>query len=606
MAEGQEYAPPGPDDIIDAAVAVNPNPIQFQSYADAASALGTNAEETQGPDHVFQILEDAVPRPDETTLLSPEEQTRRRELVDQTWDQVRRWLYAHEGQEDRAAAAMIRGQGDATILHLMCRMSNPPPDIISDIIDAAPDVVSWPDTHGWLPLHHACAYGASPEVYEILTQTYPESKLAQDNQNRTPLHFYATRNSDNPAAAAAMADTVHLLADTGAAELPDRGGMLPMHYACAYGTSPAVLKVLADCYPESFTIKENNGRTPMHLAMVNAHRDASPGVIKFLLDEEGKTTVDMRDHEGNLPLHLLALGLRGLNYDEQDKLNNVAECLKLYLAAEPVAPPDFLTALQDLPDWLQDVAVVSPHVRSILNKKIVQRFPTSFLMLDGYFLIFLIVFFEITTTDHIKVLFDEDADIKQTWNERTFEIICLFIGAGYFLGRELIQIISLISLGSFSSWFADATNWLDMAVITMVLYYAILMTGLAPIGESEFRSGVAFTKGVLWMAVISFLKSTLVDFAVFVGGVFYVVQRLVAFLLAVGVILLAFAQMFFIVYRQHPVCQQNPISDVEYEEEFGFEPCNFPHCSFEESLLKVYTMMMVSFAIFSAYMPVLD
>jgi hypothetical protein len=267
--------------------------------------------------------------------------------------------------------------------------------------------------------------------------------------------------------------------------------------------------------------------------------------------------------------------------------------LKLYLAAEPVAPPDFLTALQDLPDWLQDVAVVSPHVRNVLNKKIVQRFPTSFLMLDGYFLIFLIVFFEITTTVHIDELFN-NGNIKKVWNEKTFELICLFIGAGYFLARELIQIISLWSLGSLSSWFFDATNWLDMSVITLVSYYAILMTGIAPLGNSEFRSGVAFTKGVLWMAVISFLKSTLVDFAVFVGGVFYVVQRLVAFLLAVGVILLAFAQMFFIVYRQRDVCKQNPISDAEFAEEFGFDPCNFPHCSFEESLLKVYTMMMVS------------
>ena len=32
-----------------------------------------------------------------------------------------------------------------------------------------------------------------------------------------------------------MAENMELLLDTGAAELPDVGGMLPMHYACAYG-----------------------------------------------------------------------------------------------------------------------------------------------------------------------------------------------------------------------------------------------------------------------------------------------------------------------------------------------------------------------------------
>ena len=68
----------------------------------------------------------------------------------------------------------------------------------------------------------------------------------------------------------------------------------------------------------------------------------------------------------------------------------------------------FLTALQDLPDWLQDVAVVTPHVRNILNKKIVQRFPTVILMLDGYMLILTIVCFELTSMDHIDYRFAGD------------------------------------------------------------------------------------------------------------------------------------------------------------------------------------------------------
>jgi hypothetical protein len=83
------------------------------------------------------------------------------------------------------------------------------------------------------------------------------------------------------------------------------------------------------------------------------------------------------------------------------------------------------------------------------------------------------------------------------------------------------------------------------------------------------------------------LKSTLVDFAVFVGGVFYVVQRLVAFLIAVGVILLAFAQMFYFVYVDTDMCEP---SQPDTDEEFS--GCDFPHCTFNGSFLKVYTMMM--------------
>ena len=85
------------------------------------------------------------------------------------------------------------------------------------------------------------------------------------------------------------------------------------------------------------------------------------------------------------------------------------------------------------------------------------------------------------------------------------------------------------------------------------------------------------------MCVISFLKSTQVEFSVFVSGVFYVVQRLAAFLLALLVILLMFAQMFYIVYAESTMCACT-------EENTDANP--FPHSSFLSSLLKVFTMMM--------------
>jgi hypothetical protein len=539
-----------------------------------------------GPSRLFAILEEAVPRPGENRPMTNKEVQTRKEMVEHTWDQVRRWLWSHPDPQDRSAAAYVRGQADASPLHMMCKLDNPPHDIIAELVAAAPETVSWTDSHGWLPLHHACANGASTEVLKILAEAYPDGKTTQDNQDRTPLHFYATRKPDSPTS---MASNVHMLSDTGAAELPDRGGMLPMHYACAYGTSPQVLKVLTEAYPDSLTAKENKGRTPMHLAMVNAHRDASPGVISFLLENGSASTVNIRDHEGYLPLHLLALGLKGYRADEPEQRSNVSDCLAMYLAAEPVAPADFLTALQDLPDWLQDVAVVSPHVRNILNEKIVQRFPTSILLLDGYFLLAIIVCFEIATRNHIDIRLG----VPPAENHTQGSLVVLFIGGSYFLLRELMQIISLWSLGSLSSWFLDTTNWLDSAVIVVVFYFTILMTddSFALISNDTFRNGVAVAKGVLWCAVIYYLKSTLVDFAVFVGGVFYVVQRLTAFMLAVCIILLAFAQMFFIVYIRSPICATFP-PNVTATFPGSYNVCQFPHCTFPHSLFKVYTMML--------------
>ena len=271
---------------------------------------------------------------------------------------------------------------------------------------------------------------------------------------------------------------------------------------------------------------------------------------------------------------------KGIDQSEPERRSNVSDCLSMYLAAEPRAAADFLTAIQDLPEWLQDTAVVSKHVRNILNEKIVQRFPTSILMLDGIFLVVLIVCFAFTTRNHINLRFDPE----NYENTTSFPLVLVFVGAGYFLLRELVQFASLASLGSLSSWWTDPANYLDMTVIVLSFYYGTLMLDVDKGGSNEaFRAGAAFTQGVLWVAIIVYLKSTLVDFAVFVGGVFYVVRRLVAFLIAVSVILFAFAQMFYFVYYDTSIC----IAPEGVE-----DSCRFPHCSFPYSLLKVYTMMM--------------
>lgn len=563
-----------------------------------------NQEQNQGPERLFQLLEEAVIKPDEALLMNQDELNRRHEVVDQAWDKVRKWLWANESQDKRAAAAYIRGNAELTSLHLMCKLNDPPSELVNDLVEAAPEVASFADTHGWLPLHHACANGASTAVLEIIIHAYPESKLIQDNQNRTPLHFYATRNTDKPEV---MTRNVRLLCDSGAAELSDRGGMLPMHYAAAYGSNADVLKVLADAFPESLSTKDNKGKTPMHLTMVNAHRDSSPEVLKFLLTTAGRETINLRDTEGNLPLHLLNLGLRGVDLDsDQEKLGNVSECLRIYLAAKPRASADFLAEIQNLPEELQDVAVVSPHVRTILNTKIVRRFPTSVVMLDLYMYILLIFAFEVASTYHIEVRFRNiptSETPEEIEPEDALQLFCrfgLFVGSGYFLLRELTQLASLVGLGlGLGSWIYDTTNWLDVMVISMVGTFAALMSdpneieaaldrdGPWGIHAKSFRAGCAFTKMVLWVAVVYFLKSLSINFAVFLDGVVYVVKRLVAFLMAVACILVAFALMFAILYQEEELCDTDLAALINSSSE---NPCDkpvFPHCKIDLSLLKV-------------------
>ena len=173
------------------------------------------------------------------------------------------------------------------------------------------------------------------------------------------------------------------------------------------------------------------------------------------------------------------------------------------------------------------------------------------LILDFVFLILCIVVFEITTGQTIDYLFTQDTDDPSPLASKGLIWLTMVCGM-YFLLREIVQIVSLLALGNFSAWVWDMGNWLDVCVILLVFFYcAIMLTG-EPIESPEaFRSGVAVTKGILWMSVISFLKSTQVEFSVFVSGVFYVVQRLSAFLLALVVILIMFAQMVSDVIHDH-------------------------------------------------------
>ena len=141
-----------------------------------------------------------------------------------------------------------------------------------------------------------------------------------------------------------------------------------MHYASAYGTTREVLEVLLQNYPESITRGENKGRNPLHLAMGNAHRNSSPEVVGFLLGPNTADIINTYDDDNSLPIHLLAKASK-FPPEKVLECKNTTDCLELYLNARPKASADFLTAIQTLPEWLRDIAVISDHIQNILNQK---------------------------------------------------------------------------------------------------------------------------------------------------------------------------------------------------------------------------------------------
>jgi hypothetical protein len=293
---------------------------------------------------------------------------------------------------------------------------------------------------------------------------------------------------------------------------------------------------------------------------------------------------------GTLPLRVLAEFSHTLRFESGDKNDNnresVQKCLEHLLNADPDPTADFFTALQSLPDWLSERAVVMPSVQVLLNDKISQRFPTLVLMGDFYFLAVIIVSYSLNVSESIELRWDETVP-----NQISGAFLSpLYIGAGYFLVREIIQMISLISLKSFNIWIYDGSNWLNVAFIVLVLYWTILMqTGM---GDREaFRTGTALSVIVLWLKVLAFLRNMLIDFAVFAGGVFYVFRRLVAFLTALMIILIGFSQMFVTVFQQTDYCIDF-VNVTKSECPTDENKETRPFCNYWTSFLSVYTMLL--------------
>mmetsp|Transcript_12830 Transcript_12830/g.19456 ORF Transcript_12830/g.19456 Transcript_12830/m.19456 type:complete len:828 (+) Transcript_12830:242-2725(+) len=468
-----------------------------------------------------------------------------------SWDAIRNWLNNNPGALSQRGAE-FQGDYDTTPLHLACR-NGPPADVVIALLVASPETVEWTDAFSWLPLHYACANGASDEVLQVLTNAYPPSKTAIDKRGRTPLHF-ALGNAERQASPGA----VDILSDSGAATMADENGSLPLHYACAYGASEEVLKILLRVIPTSTTAMDIKGRTPLHFALGNADRASSPAVVQLLL-EKGRDVIDMTDNDKQLPLHLLAAVAKKTGLDDKDKAKRVSamKCLDSYLKSNPKPTADYLTALQSLPDWLLDHAVISEGVQKVLNEKIAQRFPTGILLLDFNVLIMIIISFRLAIYNYIdKKKNEEDISFAEDGYFKIY-IILLILGAAYFMLRELIQILSLITLDNLSSWYTDVGNALDVTLIGVSLSSAFIMVLGEPENEEHMQSYQVFfsiVTFIMWMSVLSFLKSTNIEFAVFVGGVFYVVQRLVAFMTALVIILMAFSQMFVTIFQSTDQC----------------------------------------------------
>jgi hypothetical protein len=121
-----------------------------------------------------------------------------------------------------SASAMNKGN---LVFHEVCK-HNPPIHVLEAVHDANESAAMIKGYGGYLPLHHACASGASDEVIRYIVAKYPE--------------------------AVSMAD--------------EHDHALPLHLVCKMGTSEDMFMLLLSHFPDAATVQDDFGRLPMDYA----------------------------------------------------------------------------------------------------------------------------------------------------------------------------------------------------------------------------------------------------------------------------------------------------------------------------------------------------
>eukprot|EP00956_Cyclotella_meneghiniana_P010328 scaffold14277_cov69-Cyclotella_meneghiniana.AAC.2 len=212
-----------------------------------------------------------------------------------------------------------KAKDNSTLLHSAAYFQSP--ELCQLLIEANPNLVRIVNNVGDLPFHVACR-SVNVETAKYLFHLYPESINIPNGVGEFPLHAFCQlrgffKNDDIQA----TIELVQFLLrhDRGGVSKPsqyDRGGWIPLHYACDY--SPwwlrlVVTKRVFDAYPEAICIRNDDGETPLDYARNHNIADVVAFLERQIRWERRAREDRTPDSKGNLPIHRRQYGVCGSN-----------------------------------------------------------------------------------------------------------------------------------------------------------------------------------------------------------------------------------------------------------------------------------------------------
>ncbi|CAD1784717.1 similar to Saccharomyces cerevisiae YGR232W NAS6 Proteasome-interacting protein involved in the assembly of the base subcomplex of the 19S proteasomal regulatory particle (RP) [Maudiozyma barnettii] len=185
-------------------------------------------------------------------------------------------IIAKDADNRTALHWAVSSQATEIVTYLLSHMKDIDLDILTD--DA-----------GWTPVHIAASVGNLPILKELCEREIKPDLDLKTQQGITALHLAVSKTH--------YGIVEYLLANGASTRIKDKKGQLPLHRACAIGSTKMATLLCAKLSP--INARDNQGWTPLFHALAEGHGDVAVLLVnqysadKDIQDSNEKTASDV-------------------------------------------------------------------------------------------------------------------------------------------------------------------------------------------------------------------------------------------------------------------------------------------------------------------------